>query len=100
MGLLMGLREGTFCLRPMNSLGIWWKVRYLMGVFSRPAIGGLFSFKGSRNDAKGRSGREVQGLSRIPLAIRLMPSFMSSAPKLRSRPRRLSASFKYVKSCL
>jgi hypothetical protein len=30
----------------MNSLGIWWKVRYLMGVFSRPAIGGLFSLKG------------------------------------------------------
>ena len=40
----------------MNLQGIWSKVRYLMGVFSRPAIGGLFSFKGSRKNAKTQRG--------------------------------------------
>jgi hypothetical protein len=44
MGLLMGLREGPFRRRPMNSQGIWLKVRYQMGVHGQPAIGGLFSF--------------------------------------------------------
>lgn len=49
MGLLMGLREGPFCLRPMNSQGIWWKVRYQMGVHGQPAFGGLFSFESNSN---------------------------------------------------
>ena len=41
-----------------------------------------------------RSGRETQRLSYIPVAMRLMPSFMRSAPKFSSNPSRLSASFK------
>ena len=49
MGLLMGLRESPFRLRPMNSQGIWLKVRYQMGVHGQPAIGGLFSFGANSN---------------------------------------------------
>ena len=41
-----------------------------------------------------RSGRELHGESSIPLAIRLMPSFIRSAPKLRRRPSRMSASLR------
>ncbi len=39
-----------------------------------------------------RSGREAHGLSSMPLEMRLKPSFMRSAPKLRMSPSRLWAS--------
>jgi hypothetical protein len=56
MGLPMGLRIDLFFVCPMNLQGILLRVRYQMGVLRRPAIGGPFSFKGSRKDAKTQRG--------------------------------------------
>jgi len=56
MGLPMGLRIDLFFVCLMNLQVILLRVRYLMGVLRRPAIGGLFSFKGSRKDAKTQRG--------------------------------------------